>query len=186
MKLSEIPIKRLKPKIKKKKVCVYLLAALRLGRCARAVSTRRAGRLSARAARASRRGGSCLVQQGPRGPWASAVWLAGSRALGQWLWFTGLAASWPVGPSWTREQTHSLCVGRRALYHESPGEPRTNYKFRLRKKKSPLLPGPITARPASAFAPALSLRWVYLGSCSPLLLVSRPLKGWGVTHHESL
>ena len=76
------------------------------------------------------------------------LWLLGSRAQAQWLWFTGFTASWHGGPSWPRDQTHSSALAGGLFTTESPGKPRMNYKFRLRKKSS-LLPGPIIAHPAS-------------------------------------
>lgn len=101
------------------------------------------------------------MHQGLQGLWASAGWLPGSRALGQRLWFMGLAASWPVGLPGPGIKPTAAALPGGLFTTESPGKPRMNYKFRLRKK-GPLLPGPITACPASAFAPAVSLWWVYL------------------------
>ena len=49
--------------------------------------------------------------------WAQQLWLAGSRAQAQQLWHTGLVALWHVGSSWTRAQTHVLCIGRRIPNH---------------------------------------------------------------------
>ena len=36
--------------------------------------------------------------------------LEGTRA--QYLWHTGLVATWPVGSSWTRDRTHVTCIDR--------------------------------------------------------------------------
>ena len=40
------------------------------------------------------------------------LWLEGSRARAQWLWCTGLVASWHAGSSRTRDQTGLPCIGR--------------------------------------------------------------------------
>ena len=111
-----------------------------------------------------------------------------TQALERWVsacgsWASLLHGLWDLPGPGVKPTAAALAGG--LFTTESPGKPRMNYKFRLRKK-SPLLPGPIIACPASAFAPALSLWWVYLGSRSPLLLVSSPLEGWGVAHCESM
>ena len=48
---------------------------------------------------------------------AQQLWLAGSRAQAQQLWCTGLTAPRHVEFSWTRDQTHVPCTGRRILNH---------------------------------------------------------------------
>ena len=45
------------------------------------------------------------------------LWLVGSRAQAQQLWFMGLVAPWHVGSSQTRAQTRVSCIGRRILNH---------------------------------------------------------------------
>ena len=45
------------------------------------------------------------------------VQLTDSRALGQYLWCTGLVAQWHMGSSQTRDQTHVPSIGRQILNH---------------------------------------------------------------------
>ena len=46
------------------------------------------------------------------------LFVAGPRARRfQSLWHTGLVAQQHVESSWTRDQTHVLCVGRQILTH---------------------------------------------------------------------
>ena len=45
------------------------------------------------------------------------LWLARSRVWAQWLWHTGLVALWHVGFSWTRDQIHVPCTGKKILIH---------------------------------------------------------------------
>ena len=65
--------------------------------------------------------GVCLLWsrgQGP--PWAQYLQLAASGAQAQSLWCLGLVAPRHVGSSWTRDQTHVLCIGRQILNHWPP------------------------------------------------------------------
>ena len=60
----------------------------------------------------SRRAGfrSCSLQT----QW---LWLLGSRAWAQQLWYMGLVALQHVESSWARDQTRVPCIGRRVLTH---------------------------------------------------------------------
>ena len=48
--------------------------------------------------------------------WAQYLWLAGSRAQAQNLWHMGLVASWHIGSSRIRDQTHGFYIGRWILF----------------------------------------------------------------------
>lgn len=50
------------------------------------------------------------------------LWLLGSRAQPQYLWCSSLAASWNVGSSQIKDQTHVSCTNRQILYHCAPRE----------------------------------------------------------------
>ena len=77
----------------------------------------RAGATLCCGAWASRCGGFSCCRARALGAQAKQLWLAGSRAQAQQLWRTGLVASWHVGSSRTRAQTHVPCIGRRILNH---------------------------------------------------------------------
>ena len=67
---------------------------------------------------ASHCGGFSLVaEHGLQAYGLQQLWLVGSSAQAQWLWYTGLVAPWHVRSSQTRDQTHVPCVGRRILNH---------------------------------------------------------------------
>ena len=65
------------------------------------------------------------------GMWAQQLWLVGSRAQVQQLWYTGLVAPWHVGSSRTRARTRVPCIGRRILNHCATREAPVSVYFRF-------------------------------------------------------
>ena len=60
---------------------------------------------------------SPVAEHGPQGTWA------------QQFWHTGLAVSWHVDSSWTRDRTRVPCIGRWILTTGQPGKPCSIFYF---------------------------------------------------------
>ena len=60
---------------------------------------------------------SLVAEHGLQACGLQQLWLAGSRAQAQQLWYTGLVAPRHVGSSRTRARTRVPCIGRRILNH---------------------------------------------------------------------
>ena len=76
--------------------------------------------LSSRGARASHCGGFSRFRAQALGPVGSAVAKHRLSSFSN----TSLVAPWPVGSSWTRDQTHVSCIGRPILYRSAIREVR--------------------------------------------------------------
>ena len=61
------------------------------------------------------------------------LWLLGSRAQPQYSWCSSLAASWNVGSSQIKYQTHVSCTNRQILYHCAPRETPSSSSYLLHK-----------------------------------------------------
>ena len=55
--------------------------------------------------------------------WTQQLWFLACGVQAQWLWHTGLVATWYVGSSWTWDWTHVSCIGSRFFNIEPSGEP---------------------------------------------------------------
>lgn len=86
------------------------------------------------------------------------------------------------GTPWTRDQTHSCCIARLALYHRVTWETQDELQIQAEKKGS-------FASWSHHCMPSISIfscREPVVGLFETLLLVSSPLEGWGVAHRESM
>ena len=71
---------------------------------------------------ASHCSGFSLLQHMGSGACRLQLCLVGSRVRAQYLWCTGLVASWHVQSSCTGDRTHVPCIGRWFLYHRPTRE----------------------------------------------------------------